>query len=84
MNGGVLGSDNAGSSIMIWIKEFSIARSQISNRQMQCAYTGQAQDYVPDYKGQRSEMVTVEQVFGKCFVLLLGLKNYCYACEDGT
>lgn len=51
---------------------------------MQCVYTWQAQDYIPDYKDQRSEMVIVEEVFGKCFSLLLGLKSDRYVCEDGT
>lgn len=51
---------------------------------MQYAYIWQDQDYVPDYKDQKSEMVRVEQVLEKCFVLLLGLKSAHYACEDGT
>lgn len=51
---------------------------------MQYAYIWQDQDYVPDYKDQKSEMVRMEQVLEKWFVLLFGLKSAHYACEDGT
>lgn len=69
ISGAVPGSDNADSSIMIWEKTPQFARSQISNRQMQCVYTWQGQDDVPDHKGQNSEMGTVEQMFGKCLLV---------------
>lgn len=69
MSGGVPGSGNADSGIMIWKKNPQFARSQISNRQMQCAYTWQGQDYAPDYKGHSSEMARVEQVLGKCLLV---------------
>lgn len=84
ISGGVLGWGNADSSIIIWKKKSLLSRSQISNRQMQYAYIWQDQDYVPDYKDQKSQMVKVEQVLEKWFVLLLGLKSDHYACEDGT